>query len=66
MNKYKVRTIIGRVLCAIGIIAFLYPIAYNAYHPEITRMQILLKFWWTYIVALGVTVLGAYIEAGLY
>lgn len=38
--------IIIAVLC---LVIQIYPAVYNCYHPDLTKMQVFLKFYWLYI-----------------
>lgn len=38
------------IVAFICLIAMCYPVIYNFNNPEITKMQLFLKFWWLYLV----------------
>lgn len=46
--KQNLKLIIA-IICLGGIC---YPVIYNIMNPETTQMQLLLRFWWLYLVSI--------------
>ena len=46
--------IIVAVLC---VLVQIYPVVFNIYHPELTQLQVFLKFWWLYVPSIVVILL---------
>ena len=40
------------VIFGLMVIIMLSPLVYWVFNPELTQMQVLLKFWWVYIIAI--------------
>jgi len=47
--------IIVAIICLIGIC---YPLIVNFKNPEITQMQLFLKFWWFYLICVSGIIYG--------
>ena len=45
--------ILNIILIIVGIITTIIPFVYWITHPELTQMQIFLKFWWVYAISIG-------------
>lgn len=45
----KREEILTWVIYGIVVIAMLVPMVYWGFHPEMTEMQVFLKFWWIYL-----------------
>jgi hypothetical protein len=44
------------VLFGIIIILILYPLGYWGFNSHLTEMQIFLKFWWLYLIVVGIRI----------
>jgi len=52
MNR-KLKNALLIVLTIIGLIGVLIPFIYWVNNPELTEMQLFLKWWWIYIIIFG-------------
>lgn len=48
----KVKKIVGFILIALAVMAFIYSLFYWILNPSLTQMQVLFEVWWIELLAL--------------
>lgn len=53
----KLIAIIRFILIAISIISMMIPFIYWTINPELTQMQVWLKYWWVFVIGISCSIL---------
>lgn len=48
-NTNNIFIYLSGLLAILGIFG---PVAYNVMHPELTEMQLIIQFWWSYLIGI--------------